>query len=254
MILILSPTKSLDFNFDSSKIECTTPIFIEHAAVLAKKLKTLFVSQVSKLMNLSEDLSELNHKRFQEWNMSKANNGKPAILAFNGSVYQGLAAKELDDEQLAFAQKHVRILSGLYGILKPLDKILPHRLEMGTRLTVTPKIKNLYQFWDKIILKKLTAAFEGQEKVVINLASQEYAKAAQLKNFRGKVITCTFKEKRENGDFKVIATFAKIARGLMTRFVIDNRITDPEQLKAFDIDRYGFNHELSTEEEFVFTR
>ena len=203
-------------------------------------------------MNLSLDLSQLNYQRYQDFeNDQTALISKPAMFVFNGEVYTGLKAQNFNEKELEFANQQIRILSGLYGVLKPLDFIQPYRLEMGTKLA-TGKNKNLYEFWGNDIHKQLKNDL-AVDDVIINLASNEYFKAAKGKDFKNKIITPLFKEYK-NGEFKTIMVFAKKSRGAMAHYIVKNNIVSPEELKNFDVDGYGFNTKLSSELEWVFTR
>ncbi len=205
-------------------------------------------------MDLSPELTALNFERYHSWNLPfSQKNAKQAILAFQGDVYRKLKAQTLNEKELDFAQEHLRILSGLYGILRPLDLIQPYRLEMGTKLSVSGN-KNLYEFWGRKLAENLLKEMEKQNtKVLINLASNEYFKAIKPKNINIPIITPVFKDFK-NGQYKVLFLYAKYARGLMTRFIIKNKIDKPEKLKLFDSEGYAFDSNLSTEKEWVFTR
>ena len=254
MVIIISPAKSLDFSKVKADIPYTLPVFQDEAEVLVKKLKTYSKGKLKSLMKISDKLADLNYNRYKEW--EKAFNpevAKQAVLAFNGEVYNGLQAGTLDKEILVYAQEHLRIISGLHGYLKPLDLIRPYRLEMGTNLPVN-RHKDLYNFWGNKIHQHLENLISKQkEQVLINLASNEYAKAAKLEQLPFKVITPVFKELR--GDkYKQITIYFKKARGLLTRFILNNRIENAEEVKLFDFEGYAFYHELSNENEWVFTR
>jgi hypothetical protein len=257
MLIFLSPSKSLDFDTAPSESKSTDLLFPEQAAYLVGKMKKMKPARLKKLMDISENLAQLNADRFQTWSMPfSADNAKQAIYAFTGDVYIGMEAQNFTKKEIDFAQEHLRILSGLYGMLRPLDLIQPYRLEMGTDLAVTPKIKNLYAFWKK----RLTAEVEkeiskSEHTFVLNLASQEYSKAVDFKKFKVLSIAPEFKE--EKGDkYQMISFFAKKARGMMAAYAIKNRLTDPEDLKGFDVDGYGFNERLSDNSKYkwVFTR
>ena len=205
-------------------------------------------------MNISIKLAELNFERYTRWSLPlNEDNAKQAILAFNGHAYSGLKADNFNENDFDFAQKHLRILSGLYGILKPLDLILPYRLEMGTKLE-NPKGKNLYQFWDELITTELNKdILNSENNILINLASDEYYKAIKINKLNANVIKPVFKENK-NGNYKVISVYAKKARGLMTRFIIKNKLTNPSDIKAFNTEGYSFNNNFSDKNTFVFTR
>lgn len=254
MIIILSPAKSLNFKIDSPTKKYSQPIFINEAQKLIKVLRKYSPSNITELMKISNGLGELNYLRFQKWEIEHTQeNSKQAIFAFNGEVYNGLKANTLSTDSLLFAQKHIRILSGLYGILNPLDLVQPYRLEMGTKVAVEES-KNLYSFWNDKINITLNQELKVQNsECLINLTSNEYAKAARLKKISSRVITPSFKELK--GDtYKVITVYAKKARGLMARFIVENKIDNPEDIKHFDVEGYHFHESLSTENDWVFTR
>lgn len=254
MIIILSPAKTLNFRTDSPTQKYSIPVFIKQSKKIADVLKNYSPSNLRELMDISNGLSELNYLRFQKWQTEHfPDNSKQAIFAYNGEVYNGLKAHTLTSEQLLFAQKHIRILSGLYGVLCPLDLIQPHRLEMSTSLKFD-KFKNLYAYWGNKLNHILSEALKDQSSnTLINLASLEYSKAALLNKIDGHVITPVFKELRGN-EYKVITVYAKKARGLMTRFIAENKIEDPEEIKLFDKEKYAFSSTLSSKSEWVFTR
>ncbi len=252
MIVLLSPAKSLDFETEPHVSKHTQPQFLEESEYLVNKLKKLSAKKIGDLMKISPALSDLNHQRYQEWSVPfTPKNAKQASLCFTGDVYRGWEATSMSEKDLDFAQDHVRILSGLYGILKPLDLIQPYRLEMGTKFEVTPKVKNLYSFWQQKLTNQLNKEAEGS--VVLNLASNEYFKSIKAKDVESPVINAVFKDFK-NGEYKTIMTFAKLARGYMTRYVVQNRITDIEDIKGFDMEGYGYNAKLSTDTDWVFTR
>ncbi len=210
--------------------------------------------QLSRLMNVSRQLAELNYERFARWHTPfTRDNAHPAVFLFNGQVYQGLEAETLQDEDLAFAQDHLRILSGLYGLLRPLDLIQPYRLEMGTRLT-NNRGRDLYAFWGEKITEALNESLSGHSsRVLLNLASNEYYKALQPGKIEGEIITPVFKEKK--GDrYRTVAVYAKKARGLMSRFILENHIDDPEAIKSFEEEGYIFSPQQSSQKEWVFVR
>jgi uncharacterized protein len=252
MILLLSPAKTLDFESKPHIAINSQPEFLNDSNYLVKKLKKLSAKQLSSLMSISADLSDLNHQRFQEWSVPfSPENSKQAVLSFTGEVYRGLDANSLSESDLNFAQNHVRILSGLYGVLKPLDLIQPYRLEMGTRYAITPNVKNLYAFWQEKLTASLKSDIAGRP--LVNLASVEYAKAIQLKKVKAEVVTPIFKEWK-NGQLKTIMTYAKKARGLMARFAITNQLQDIEHLKLFNDEGYEYNQGESSELNWTFTR
>ncbi|MDA9773637.1 peroxide stress protein YaaA [Saprospiraceae bacterium] len=254
MIILLSPAKSLDFSKHDKDIVSTSTRFNEESQQLINKLKKTSIKGLRELMKISKDLAVLNKQRYIDYDTEAfEQRGKEAVLAFNGGVYQGLEAKTLNEAAFDYTQDHLRILSGLYGLVRPLDKIQEYRLEMGTQLPIRRK-KNLYGFWgDKItdLLNEDLSAIESE--TVVNLASQEYFGAVNTKKVKGNIITANFKE-MHNGTMKFISFNAKKARGLMTRYAIDHSILDPQQLKNFDTEDYSFNEEMSTETEWMFTR
>lgn len=254
MKILLSPAKSIHQDKTYENLVSTEIEFKNETNALAKKLQKLSVKKMEKLMHISSELAHLNVQRYADWNEEINENTAsfPAIYGFNGEVYKGFEADTLSEKQLLYAQENVRILSGLYGILKPLDLIAPYRLEMGTKWNITPKTKNLYQFWDKKITTYLNKELKENEPI-INLASSEYFKAVDVKTLHSKVFTPVFKEFK-NGDYKIIMMFAKHARGAMARFIVDNELENPEDLKLFSKDGYGFDANLSSETEWVFTR
>ena len=253
MIVMLSPAKSLDFKTLPQTGIYTLPDFLKEAAVIQSQLKKFKPEELSMLMGISAQLGQLNYERNQLWHPEfTTENAKQSILAFNGDVYEGLNAKKFSETELQTAQQKIRILSGLYGLLRPLDLIQPYRLEMGTQLVIPP-CKNLYQFWQKKITEKLNEELNSSGHTLVNLASNEYFKAVDTKKLEAKIITPVFKDAK-NGEFRVISFFAKKARGLMSRFIIENRIDDPEYLKAFDLDGYYFNPKLTKGNTWVFTR
>lgn len=254
MITVISPAKTLDLETKvESDIE-SYPIFTAEPERLIKKLKTLSRKKISNLMSLSEKLSDLNHQRYQMWTTEPSEEMvKQAVLMFKGDVYLGLEAETFTTEEYTRSQESLRILSGLYGYLKPMDLIQAYRLEMGTKLPVARK-KNLYEFWGDKIAKEINRELQTHnQKYVVNLASNEYFKAANEKKIKYPIITPVFKDAK-NGNYKVISFFAKRARGVMARWIIQNKIEDPEKLKLFDQDGYYYNDALSTNQEIVFTR
>jgi len=250
MISIISPAKSLDFESISPYEEVTKPHFQKDADYLAGKLSKLRPTELSTLMGISPKLAQLNAERFASWKNAPS---KQALFAYNGDVYDGLNATTLTPDETAFAQKHLRILSGLYGLLNPLDVIKPYRIEMGTHFS-TPKAENLYKYWGDRITDQLKKDLKYTgSNILINLASQEYFAAVNSKKLKARIITPVFKDKN-NGSYAIISFFAKKARGMMCRFIISNSITDHEMLVGFDEGGYHFNHGLSSGDKWVFTR
>jgi cytoplasmic iron level regulating protein YaaA (DUF328/UPF0246 family) len=254
MLILLSPAKSLDYETPVEGISHTQPQFVSQSAQLIEVLKTQSPAQIASLMDLSDKLAALNVARYEAWRPKfTAKNAKQAILAFNGDVYDGLDAKTLKGKDLDWAQEHVCILSGLYGVLRPLDWMQAYRLEMGTALA-NPRGKNLYQFWDSTIASYLNDRLSKDKvPVVVNLASQEYFKAVDTKVLKARIIECVF-EDYKGGKYKVISFFAKRARGLLARYAIQKQIKNPEKLKDFNLDGYGFFAEASNENRWVFRR
>ncbi|ESQ78840.1 peroxide stress protein YaaA [Asticcacaulis sp. YBE204] len=250
MIILLSPAKSLDETPFTPARDVTEPRFTRDTQSLLKVMKKQKPADLKRLMDISDKLAEMNRARYKGFTDQAA---LPAAMLFDGDVYTGLRARELDAEGLVFAQDHVRILSGLYGLLRPLDLIRPYRLEMGTSLETT-KGGTLYAFWGDKIAKEINAdAKTAETKTVLNLASQEYARAALTKALKPKVINVKFLEIKD-GKTSMISFFAKKARGLMARYVIDHRITEPEAVKAFDYEGYRFVPEASSDVEWTFSR
>ena len=252
MKIIISPAKSLDFENKVPTSLHTQPQFLEHSEKLNKKLKTLSRKKLADLMSISDDLASLNYDRNQEWQTPfNPENAKQAIYAFTGAVFQGIDVNSLTEEKLPLLQESLRILSGLYGVLKPLDLIQPYRLEMGTKLKVGRK-DNLYKFWDDTVANALNEELADDE-LLINLASSEYFKVIPKKVLKVPMITPVFKDFK-NGQYKTIMTYAKMARGYMVRYIIDHNVTTLEELKGFDVEGYGISEELSSGNDLVFTR
>lgn len=252
MKIIISPAKSLDFEKKVPTSLHTQPRFLEQSEKLNKKLKTLSKKKLSDVMSISEDLARLNYERNQAWATPfTPENAKQAIYAFNGEVFRGININSLPLEKLPIFQENLRILSGLYGLLKPLDLIQPYRLEMGTKLKIGRK-ENLYQFWGDSISKALNEELSEGE-LLLNLASLEYFKVINQKILKTPLITPIFKDFK-NGQYKTIMTFAKKARGLMVRFIIDNDINTIDDLKKFNLENYRFDENLSQKNNLVFTR
>lgn len=254
MLFVISPAKNLDETSALPAVRATQPALLDHAQVLIEQLQTLAPHDVSALMKLSDKLGALNYERFQAWSQPfTVKNARPAALTFNGDVYQGLDAANFNTAEFAFAQKHLRILSGLYGLLRPLDLIQAYRLEMGTKLS-NERGKDLYVFWGEIITDALNAQLKVlKSDTVINLASGEYFKAVKVKQLAATVIEPVFKDYK-NGQYKIISFYAKKARGLMSAYSIKNALTNPDDLKAFDVDGYGFNEAMTSGNKWVFTR
>ena len=252
MKIIISPAKSLDFENKATTSLYTQPRFLEQSVKLNKKLKTLSRKKLGDLMKISDDLANLNYDRNQDWKTPfELENSKQAIFSFTGEVFRGIDVNTLSEDKLPVLQDRLRILSGLYGLLKPLDLIQPYRLEMGTKLKVG-RTENLYKFWNNDLANSLNEELEDGE-LLINLASSEYFKALPKKVLKVPMITPVFKDLK-NGEYKTIMTFAKKARGLMVRYIIENDIKTIEELKGFNVNNYRFSEEMSTETELFFTR
>lgn len=252
MLIVLSPAKRLDFTEASPDAPASERRFQDDTANLSRTARARTVSELRRLMSISDDLARLNRERFQAFDAASTD-GVQAAFAFAGDVYEGLKARDLDEPSLAWAQDHLRILSGFYGLLRPLDRIQPYRLEMGTRLK-TRRGSSLYDFWGDRLSKQLNADAEGQaERTLINLASQEYFGAVDAKALKLPVVTPHFRESND-GESRIISFFAKRARGGMARFAIDERIERAQDLKAFDRDGYRFDKAASNDTDWIFTR
>ena len=252
MKILLSPAKSLDFKSKLPTEKSSNICFEKEAEYLNSILKSKSPSELSNLMNISSKIADLNYERNHSWSLPfTQTNARQAIYAFSGDVYRGLDAYTIEDERIDFIQKSVRILSGLYGLIKPLDLIQPYRLEMGTKLAFDSN-KNLYDFWRKKITEQLNSELHTDEPV-LNLASNEYFKAIDTKVIKSDVYSANFKQLK-NGEYRTIAIFSKKARGMMTRFIIDNNISDISDIKSFDYDGYMFHANLSSEKDLIFTR
>jgi uncharacterized protein len=250
MLIVISPAKKLDYASTVKSPLTTQPELLDHSQELLQGLKALAPQDVSSLMSLSDKLGALNFERFQAWQTPfTEDNARAAILAFKGDVYQGLDADSMSDDDLRWAQDHLRILSGLYGLLRPLDLMQAYRLEMGTKFTNT-RGANLYQFWGDIITQQLN---KTGSSVLVNLASNEYFKSVHKKDIDAQIITPVFMDKK-NDTYKIISFYAKKARGLMSSYIIRNRITEAEQIKHFDTDGYSYNAALSEADQWVFVR
>ncbi len=254
MIIVISPAKTLDFTAKVANDTYSIPQFTDRSEKLVKELKKYSPTKLEKLMKISSKLANLNYERYQEWRLPfSPKNSKQALFAFRGEVYTGINSGTMTMDDINFAQQHLRILSGLYGILRPLDLIQAYRLEMGTPLK-TDKNKDLYQFWSDALTNLLINELDNEPgKILINLASNEYYKALDSKKLNTKIITPVFKDFK-NGSYKFLSVYGKKARGLMTRFLISNRISNPENLKLFDCEGYFYNDRMSKDDEWVFTR
>ena len=255
MLAILSPAKTLDFDSPLTTDQHSAPEFTKESTALIKTLRQLEPSDIGSLMGISDKLAILNHNRYAHWSakFDDASGARASLLAFKGDVYLGLDAQTLSKRDFTWAQKRLRVLSGLYGLLRPLDRIHPYRLEMGTALRNTAG-KDLYEFWGGKVTQALNEALaEQRSKVLINLASNEYYKVVQAQNIDGRIVTINFKEWRRDA-YRFVSFSAKKARGLMARYMIDQRAERADDLKAFDVEGYAFNEELSSRDEWIFTR
>lgn len=253
MVTLISPSKTLNFDDNNSCNLNTDCRLINHTSELHKILVNFSINDLKDLMNVSDKIAELNYNRFKRWEEpSKSDSSKQAIYAFKGDVYSGLDAESILENKFDFLQENLRIISGFYGLLRPFDKILPYRLEMSTKLS-NSRGKNLYEFWGNNITNLLNNDIEDENSYVVNLASNEYFKSIKKNKLKNEIITPIFKEFK-NGTYKTIAIYAKKARGLMSRFIIDNKIQKPENLKAFNLERYSFDNNLSDDYNYVFTR
>ncbi|GHD50841.1 hypothetical protein SAMN05216429_10118 [Marinobacter persicus] len=253
MLMIISPAKTLDYDSPLATETHSQPDFLDDACELVDQLKELEPHQVSNLMSISDKLGQLNAERFRTWHTPfTPDNARQAVLAFKGDVYTGLDAESFSEEDFSFAQTHLRILSGLYGLLKPLDLMQPYRLEMGTKFENT-RGKDLYAFWGSKITHALNDLLAADDKVMVNLASNEYFKSVKKKELDARLITPQFKDWK-NGQYKMISFYAKKARGLMCRYAIQNRISNAEDLKGFNLDGYYFSEDQSDNNNWVFLR
>ena len=254
MLIVISPAKTLDFETAPTTKEFTQPEFLKESKKLVSELKKLNPAEVSSLMKISDKLGTLNYLRFNEWKPPfNLNNAKQALLAFKGDVYTGIEAETFSNQDLKFAQKHLRILSGLYGVLKPLDLMQAYRLEMGTQFE-NKQGKDLYEFWGGKLTDQVNKDLKAaKSKVLINLASNEYFKSLQAEDIDAEIIVPVFKDFK-NGKYKIISFYAKKARGLMSAYIIKNRLKKPEDIKAFDVDGYKYSKSESSGNNWVFLR
>lgn len=254
MLMVISPAKTLDYETPPATERFTQPQYLDHSQELIEQLREFSPAQISELMHVSDKIGGLNAARFGSWNPAfTPANAKQALLAFKGDVYTGLDAQSLGEADFDYAQQHLRMLSGLYGLLRPLDLMQPYRLEMGTKLA-NARGKDLYAFWGTRISEWLNEALADQgDDVLLNLASNEYFSAVKRSALKARVIDAEFKDLK-NGQYKIISFYAKKARGLMSRFVIEQRINDPVQLKQFDVQGYRYNPEQSSPDKLVFLR
>lgn len=254
MLAVISPAKNLDYDTPTPTKKHTKAAFLDQSQQLINELKKLAPHDVSALMGISDKLGTLNYDRFQQWEQPfTSKNARQAVFAFNGDVYAGLDAYAFDEDELAFAQDRLRILSGLYGLLKPLDLMQPYRLEMGTKFQTTGA-KDLYGFWGATLTDALNKQLKKlKTESLVNLASNEYFKSVQAKDIDANIITPVFKDLK-NGQYKIISFFAKKARGRMSAYIIKNKLTDAADITGFDWDGYAYNEALSNEKNWVFTR
>ena len=254
MLTLISPAKSLDYDSKINTTKSSQPDFLNHSEELIDGLRNLSPPDIESMMKISQKLANLNYGRFLSWQRPfTTDNARPCIFAFTGDVYQGINIHSFNTKELDFCQKNLRILSGLYGLLRPLDLMQAYRLEMGTKFA-NSRGTNLYQFWDTLITDKLNEELAAQNSdVLINLASNEYFKSVKPKKLKATIITPNFKDWK-NGQYKIISFYAKKARGLMAAYIMKNGISDPEKLKAFDTDGYYFSPELSTPTDWIFLR
>jgi cytoplasmic iron level regulating protein YaaA (DUF328/UPF0246 family) len=252
MLMVISPAKTLDFDSPLATTKNSQPRFLDQSQQLISELQKLAPHDISNLMSVSDKIGTLNFDRFQAWQQPfDQDNARAAVLAFKGDVYTGMQAESFNAGDFTFAQKHLRILSGLYGLLRPLDLMQPYRLEMGTKFA-NKKGANLYEFWGDTITNKINDSHKKGE-VILNLASNEYFKSVKTKSLKGEVVTPVFKDQK-NGNYKIISFYAKKARGMMAAYVINNQINDPEAIKQFDVAGYRFSEVQSKNNEWVFLR
>ncbi len=254
MLIVISPAKTLDYETPPVTKRHTKPGMLKQSQQLIDILRNYSALDLAELMKLSMKLAQLNFERYHDWTTPfNSQNAKQAALAMKGDVYTGLDAESMSEEDFAFAQDHLRILSGLYGVLRPLDLMQPYRLEMGTKLP-NPLGDDLYGFWGETITRAINKALKAQgDDILVNLASNEYYKSIKPKLIKGRIITPQFKEKK-NGSYRMIGVYAKRARGLMSRYIIENRLQDPEQIKDFKTDGYRFSKQQSKGDQWVFVR
>jgi len=255
MILTISPAKTLDIEHAPLPKNSTQPFFIKQADYLVNKLKKYPLKKLKSMMDISQGLAELNFERYQSWELPfTPEKAKEALYIFKGEVYRGIDVNNLNEQAKNYLMKQLLILSGLYGVLRSSDLVLPYRLEMGSKFNVTPKNTNLYKFWGDQITDFFNAKLEEENtSTLINLASKEYFKSINIKKLKADIITPEFKDEK-NGTYKMISIFAKKARGLMVRFIAENNISNPNDIRAFDSEGYYFNNNLSNSKKWVFTR
>ncbi len=254
MLTVISPAKNLDLDSPLPQEKTSQPTLLDQSKLLVEQMRQLAPHEISALMKISDKLGQLNYDRYQSWEIPfTQGNARPAILTFNGDVYQGLDPNSFSGSDFNFAQQHLRILSGLYGVLRPLDLMQAYRLEMGTRLQ-NPQGKDLYAFWGTIITSDLNKQIKKiNADTLVNLASKEYFKSIKIKELKANIIEPEFKDWK-NGQYKIISFYAKKARGLMSAYIIKNKLTNAEDIKSFDVSGYKYNTAMSTEQKWVFTR
>lgn len=254
MLTVISPAKTLDYESSLATKKYSKPQLLDASAELISRMREFSALDIAEFMDVSMKIADLNFERFQDWKQPfTTKNARPAVLAFKGDVYDGMDAPSFDDDDFEFLQQHVRILSGLYGYLKPLDLMQPYRLEMGKKLT-TDKGKSLYEFWGGEITSRINKELRKQNNpLLVNLASNEYFKVVQKRDVEADIITPQFKDWK-NGQYKMISFYAKKARGMMVRYITQNRIDEAEGIKDFDLGGYGYNPKMSSGNDWVFTR
>jgi cytoplasmic iron level regulating protein YaaA (DUF328/UPF0246 family) len=254
MIIVINSSKTLDFQQAAPNFKCTIPEFMNDADFLVKKMQALSEADIAELMGISTKLAKLNVERYQQWQTPfTSSNARPSLMAFKGDVYSGINVENYSSKEFDFAQKHLRILAGLYGILRPLDLIQPYRLEMATKLS-TPKGKDLYQFWGNRISESLNEMIKREKSgILINLCSAEYLKSVKPKLLDAAIITPVFKEYKD-GSYRMVTVYAKKARGLMCNYIVQNRLEDVEALKDFNVQGYKFIKKMSTDIKWLFAR
>ncbi len=254
MLLVISPAKTLDYDTSPQTSEYSIPDYLDEAEMLINRVKEYSQPEIMELMVVSEKIARLNFERFKTWRTPfTPENSKQAVLAFKGDVYSGLDAETFSAKDFEFAQQHLRILSGLYGLLRPLDLMQPYRLEMGRKID-NDRGKNLYEFWRNVVTEGINAQLKKtRSNILVNLASNEYFKVINTKTLNAELITPAFKDYK-NGQYKMMGVYAKKARGQFSRFVIKNQLEEPSELKKFNVDGYQFNEELTAGNQWVFTR
>lgn len=252
-VAVISPAKRIESGVSKGYKDLSIPMFIDEAEYLSKKMKKFSAGKISSLMGVSNDIGQLNFERFAKWDRNfNESNSDATLLTFKGDVYRGMGAEDFTPKEMEFANDHLRILSGMYGVLKPLDRMMPYRLEMGTSVKLTSKITNLYQYWGNKIANALENELDS-DAVILNLASNEYWKAVPKKALKHPIVEFKFLDLK-NGEYKSIMTYAKLGRGYMCRFIVKNQIQNWKDLRGFDSNNYLYSDSLSSEYEMVFTR